>query len=1082
MDIPFTLTDRTAKRHLRGGLFMPPDRRRYGKGSSSSTTSGPPAQVLQNYEQNYNQAQNVAQQPYQPYNGSVVAGFQPMQQAGFNAINSAANAGQPFINAASQDVQNSATMLNPQNFGSTVGSYMSPYTQNVVSGYEQQINNQNAIQQNQLAGNAASAGAFGGDRQAVAQSVLAGQQAAQEAPTIANLYNSGFQNATNSAEANAWLNSQAGFSMANLGQQAQSQDLNSANAMLSAGNMQQQMAQQELNVPYESYLAGQAYPYQNTNYMEGMATGLGSMMGGTSTTTQSGGSPISSILGAGLAIAGTAGALGWAPFASGAASGAGTVWAGRGGRIPGLASGGSPNILAAGSNVPDLSVSLVPFDVAGGSHGSTIPQAPPVQNNNPSIGDIASAAKGISNFARYARGRFSGAPDDMTRPGGMSNQMMSATQAALNDSDLEAADMAQNPSLYYSMDYARGGGLPGLGPLFPARHAPAGFGGIAHRADGGSMAPQGMVAAVGGNPAMVNLMQAYSGLPTEKLQELAVRFPPGSPQGGMVNMALRSRQAFPQSTPDQPTVPSGQSAQAENQAAMGAGALPTSQFSRRGGAIHLAGGGDAGMDEGDLGADILTPPPQVPIATPGNTAFYTAPDVSIPPDDYAAALTGLARTISRAHADAPGSDYATMGPNTHLTPNNVSSVGSNSPDLPLEQPGNVAGLDRLEAAKNHLSQRAATAGFSALPPAAPTTGAAEPGTPGMEVNLHSPNGTPPLLPGLTPPPMATADAAPPAPVKPFSAPSPRPVPQPVPQPGPRPVGQGVAPVPAHIVGLGMASPSSQPQPLQQQEQQFRQALNDQMAARAQQPMPSMQQINTKPSFAESLIAAGLGMMAGRSRDAAVNIGQGGLIGLKDYTSQRQELAQNALRQEQAQWENDYRQAMLRNNGARVDEMQRYHEQQAAQAQDRLAWAEALHAAGRGGAGRPPTGQNAEMTSLYNFFADPKNTGGTKLNEAQIWDQVNQHLPAGQRLKETANYHTTTASQRGAAQGATASRSYDAILAATIRTMIANNPGLSPDAAAVQSQSSLKKIGIVPPQSALPSGAPDSDPLSLFKGP
>ena len=75
-------------------------------------------------------------------------------------------AGQTLINSATDP---SSTIANTQ-------SYMNPYNQYVLGSMLPLEQQQNAIQQNQLVGNAVSQGALGGDRVNVAQGVLAGQQ------------------------------------------------------------------------------------------------------------------------------------------------------------------------------------------------------------------------------------------------------------------------------------------------------------------------------------------------------------------------------------------------------------------------------------------------------------------------------------------------------------------------------------------------------------------------------------------------------------------------------------------------------------------------------------------------------------------------------------------------------------------------------------------------------------------------------------------------------------------------------------------------------------------------------------------
>lgn len=286
-----------------------------GGGTQTSTTqSGPPQQFLNAYSSAVGNAQNVASQPLQQYQGNLVAGLSPDQTAGISATEGANGLANPYINAASQEINNSTTPVwqNAQQFSpGAVSQYESPYTQQVVGATEQQFNNQNAQQQQQLAGNATSQGAFGGDRSAVAQSVLAGQQQAQEAPVISGLENAGYTQALGefntqqqaqigANEANNWLSSQAGFGLGNLGNEAESTALGGANALLGVGGLEQGQAQANLNVPYEQFLAQQAYPFQTSQYFSNIAEGLGSASGGNSATTSPGPSTGSQLLGGGL--------------------------------------------------------------------------------------------------------------------------------------------------------------------------------------------------------------------------------------------------------------------------------------------------------------------------------------------------------------------------------------------------------------------------------------------------------------------------------------------------------------------------------------------------------------------------------------------------------------------------------------------------------------------------------------------------------------------------------------------------------------------------------------------------------------
>lgn len=118
--------------------------------------------------------------------------------------------------------------------------FLNPFLSNVVGATQANINENNAQQQQQVVGNALSSGAFGGDRQAVAQSELARQQDLASQQTIANLENQGYttaqQNALGLGQFNAGLGMQGAQTLAGIGGQ-QSQ--------LAAG-LGQSQAQQQL--------------------------------------------------------------------------------------------------------------------------------------------------------------------------------------------------------------------------------------------------------------------------------------------------------------------------------------------------------------------------------------------------------------------------------------------------------------------------------------------------------------------------------------------------------------------------------------------------------------------------------------------------------------------------------------------------------------------------------------------------------------------------------------------------------------------------------------------------------------------
>ncbi|MGH7746270.1 MAG: hypothetical protein ACREQ5_16150, partial [Candidatus Dormibacteria bacterium] len=302
----------------------------------------------QAYQNLVGQATNVANTPLQLYGGPMVAGFNPTQNAAFGNIKSAQGQAQPYINAGAGFAAEGGAPVWPnvmQYSPSSVGQYESPYTNQVVRSTLNTMNEQNAVQDNQLLGSAIQSGnAFGGDRAGVAQAQLGLNQALASGQTIAGLENQGFAQAQGEfntqqstelqgMEGDAWRAANAGYELGGLGTEAEGQTLQGASAELQAGGLGQQLQQEQLDVPYEQFLQEQAYPFQTTQFL-GQETGIAAGgAGGTSTTTAPAPSTIGQIAGLGMAGLGLAGMTGgFGP--TGYLTGAGGLFSKRGGRIP----------------------------------------------------------------------------------------------------------------------------------------------------------------------------------------------------------------------------------------------------------------------------------------------------------------------------------------------------------------------------------------------------------------------------------------------------------------------------------------------------------------------------------------------------------------------------------------------------------------------------------------------------------------------------------------------------------------------------------------------------------------------------
>lgn len=438
-------------------------------GSPQTTVSqnGPPQVFLDAYGRVVNRAEQVAATPYEAYPGQTVAGFSPDQMAAMNTVRGAQGISAPYINQAANYIDQSTSPLlsgvptlsenllqgqvasSLQNLQQATGSgitdaagagsrgimdaagsftpqsiapWMSPYTESVVDATRRQFGHSNEQQRQGVVGNAISRGAWGGDRSAVAEAILAGEQQMAQAPVLAGLMdrgyqsglgaaqnaaqlrtqgataagNLGFQGATNDAQqrqqaaaqllglftgqqglglnanqAQANLAQQAGYGMAGLGREAQASTLTGAQALAGMGALQQEQAQRQLNVPYQQFMAAQQYPFQTTGWLSNITSGLGGAAGSTNTTTSPGPSGLSQVAGLGAtalgAIGGTGGfgSNGWLSGLFG--GGGGGVDAGgwdfaRGGGIT-YAKGGEIEAdydWLPDADAPDLTLSIVP--------------------------------------------------------------------------------------------------------------------------------------------------------------------------------------------------------------------------------------------------------------------------------------------------------------------------------------------------------------------------------------------------------------------------------------------------------------------------------------------------------------------------------------------------------------------------------------------------------------------------------------------------------------------------------------------------------------------------------------------------
>ena len=293
-----------------------------GTTQQTSSSSGPPPQVMAEYQSLVDRATNVANQPYQPYQGEQVAPLSGQTLQGLGGINSYANSAQPYLGAAGAMTMGASAPVNPEQFQGmgSLQNYMNPYTSSVVDTTQAEMNNQNQQQAQFLNSANISSGAFGGDRAGIGQSILANQQQLAEAPTIAGLNQANYTQAMSNwqnqqgvnlaaQQANAARQMTGAAQLGEIGQSTQQAGLQGSQAQIQAGMIPQQEQQAIDTAAQNMYQTGQAYPFTTTGWLGNIIEGTGGLSGGQSQTTSPGPNSITQGLGAATQGIGLLGSL-----------------------------------------------------------------------------------------------------------------------------------------------------------------------------------------------------------------------------------------------------------------------------------------------------------------------------------------------------------------------------------------------------------------------------------------------------------------------------------------------------------------------------------------------------------------------------------------------------------------------------------------------------------------------------------------------------------------------------------------------------------------------------------------------------
>jgi hypothetical protein len=202
---------------------------------------------------------------------------------------------QPYLTGAAGQV--GAAQLTGPGAGTGAGSiasYMSPYTTNVIDAMKQQMADVKSQQDIQRNAQAVGAGAFGGARQGIQQSVADTEYNRMIGQMVAQQQGMGFQQG-------AAARQQDYSNLTNLAQMQPALAQQNIQGIMGLGQQEQQY-RQAMQDTYAAQQKLSAYePYQRYGFMGEQLTGLmGGYPGGTRMTDQPTASPMQNLLGMGI--------------------------------------------------------------------------------------------------------------------------------------------------------------------------------------------------------------------------------------------------------------------------------------------------------------------------------------------------------------------------------------------------------------------------------------------------------------------------------------------------------------------------------------------------------------------------------------------------------------------------------------------------------------------------------------------------------------------------------------------------------------------------------------------------------------
>ena len=250
--------------------------------------------VIPEYQQQqqralFGAASSLMNQPFVPYTGARVAGFNPDQLRQFQATRGLFETGMQYDPMSG--LAGLAQAPTPSLLEADIGAYQSPYTQQVIDTTLGDIRREQDIAQRKAQESAIRAGAFGGSRSAIMEAEATRPYVEQAARTAAGLREAGFGRALGAAESDIERQMRGRQFQAGLLGGMQAEQAARLGQLGQAGLQQQALQQRGLDVPYQEFqralgyggqqlgLLGQAMAPTTAGQTTQRETGTGDILG-----------------------------------------------------------------------------------------------------------------------------------------------------------------------------------------------------------------------------------------------------------------------------------------------------------------------------------------------------------------------------------------------------------------------------------------------------------------------------------------------------------------------------------------------------------------------------------------------------------------------------------------------------------------------------------------------------------------------------------------------------------------------------------------------------------------------------------